>query len=94
MQGAYRTLKNHNQKGNIPRHIKIETLNIQNKERILKAAKEKRQGHKGKSIRISSFLNTNSKKVMKRYVSGPEMKQLSTQTSLSSKTILPNCRRN
>jgi hypothetical protein len=41
----------------VPRHI-IKTLNTQIKERILKAAKEKRQvTYKGKSIRITADLS-------------------------------------
>jgi hypothetical protein len=41
VQKAYRTPKR-TRKRNTPRHIIIKTLNIQNKERILEAAKEKR----------------------------------------------------
>jgi predicted nucleic acid binding AN1-type Zn finger protein len=41
------------------RYIIIKTLNIQNKERILKAAKEKRQvTYKGKPIRITADFST------------------------------------
>jgi predicted ribonuclease toxin of YeeF-YezG toxin-antitoxin module len=46
-----------------------------------------RQTHKNNS----RFLNWNSKgKVMERHNTGPERKQLSIQTSLPSKTVLPN----
>jgi hypothetical protein len=47
----------------MPRHIIIETLITQNKERILKAAKEKRQvTYKGKPIRITTdFFQTLNK---------------------------------
>jgi hypothetical protein len=64
-----------------PTHIIIKTLSTQNKERIVKAAKEKRQTH----YNNSRFLNSNSKckKVMERQNSEPERKQLSTWTSLS-----------
>jgi hypothetical protein len=43
MQEASRTPNHQDQKGNTPRHIIIKTLNTLNKERILKAAKEKRK---------------------------------------------------
>jgi hypothetical protein len=42
-----------------PRHIIIKTLSTQNKERILKAAKERRQvTYKGKPIRITADFST------------------------------------
>jgi hypothetical protein len=45
----------------MPRHIIIKILKIQNKEGILKAAKEKRQAtYKGKYIIITAVHNTNS----------------------------------
>jgi hypothetical protein len=44
---------------NTPRHIIIKTLSIQNKESILKAAKEKRQViYKGNPIRITADFST------------------------------------
>jgi hypothetical protein len=43
VQEAYRTTNCQAQKRNTPRHTIIKTLNIQNKERILKAAEEKRK---------------------------------------------------
>jgi hypothetical protein len=59
VQEAYRTPNRQNQKRNIPRHIIIKTLNKQNKERILKAAKEKKQGtYKGKLISITADFST------------------------------------
>jgi hypothetical protein len=65
MQKAYRTPNVQDQKRNTPRHIIIKMLNIQNYERILKAAKEKR---------LVTFKDTNSncKTVMERHFSGPE----------------------
>jgi hypothetical protein len=42
VQEAYQTSNCQDQKRNTPRHIIIKTLNIQNKERIRKAAKGKR----------------------------------------------------
>jgi hypothetical protein len=59
VQEAYRTPNHHDQNRNTSRHIIIKTLNIQNKERILKAAKEKRQvTYKGKPIRITADFST------------------------------------
>jgi hypothetical protein len=43
VQEAYRIPNHQDQKRNTPRHIIIKTLSTQNKEKILKAAKEKRQ---------------------------------------------------
>ena len=43
VQEAYRTPNRLDQKRKSPHHIIIKTLNIQNKERILKAAREKDQ---------------------------------------------------
>jgi hypothetical protein len=45
VQEAYRTPNCPNHKRNTPRHIIIKALSIQNKERILKAAKEKDKSH-------------------------------------------------
>jgi hypothetical protein len=45
MQEAYRTPSHQDQKGNTPRHIIIKTLNIQNKGRIMKIAKQKKTSH-------------------------------------------------
>jgi hypothetical protein len=43
VQESYRTPNYQDQKRITPRHIKIKILSTQNKERILKTAKEKRQ---------------------------------------------------
>ena len=43
IQKIFRTLKTLDQKRNFPPHIIIKTLNMQNKERILKVAREKNQ---------------------------------------------------
>jgi hypothetical protein len=43
VQESYRTPNSQDQKRITPRHIKIKILSTQNKERILKTAKEKRQ---------------------------------------------------
>jgi predicted CopG family antitoxin len=54
IQEAYRTLNSLDQKRNSSSHIIIKTPNAQNKERILKAVREKGQvTYKGRPIRIS-----------------------------------------
>ena len=54
VQEAYRTLNRHDKIKKSPRHIIIKTQNIQIKERILRAAKEKDQvTYKGKPIRLT-----------------------------------------
>jgi hypothetical protein len=54
VQEAYRTPNHQDQKRNIPRHIKDKILSTEKKERILKAAKERRQGtYKSKPIMIT-----------------------------------------
>jgi hypothetical protein len=59
VQEAYRTPNHQDQKRNTSRHIIIKSLSTQNKERILKLAKEKRQvTYKGKPIRITADFST------------------------------------
>jgi hypothetical protein len=53
IQEAYRTPNRLDQKRNTSRHIKIKTTNALNKDRILKAVREKEQvTYKGRPIRI------------------------------------------
>ena len=59
IQEAYRTPNRLDQKRKSSHHIIIKTLNVQNKERILKASREKSQvTYKGKSIRIKPGFST------------------------------------
>jgi hypothetical protein len=59
VQEAYRTPNHQDQKRKTPIHIIIKPLSTQNKERILKAAKEKRQvTYKDKHIRITADFST------------------------------------
>jgi hypothetical protein len=59
VQRAYRAPNCQDKKRNIPRNIIIKTLSTQKKERILKAAKEKRQVTcNDKSIRITADFST------------------------------------
>jgi hypothetical protein len=54
IQEAYRTPNRQNQKRNSTCYIIIKTPNVQNKERILKAVREKDQvTYKGRPIRIT-----------------------------------------
>jgi hypothetical protein len=93
VQEAYRTPNQQDQKRNNPRHIIIKTFSTQNKERILKAAKEKTQViYKGKPIRITADFSTQTINARRSWKDIIQVIQvlLSTQTSLPSKTILPN----
>jgi phosphosulfolactate synthase (CoM biosynthesis protein A) len=59
IQEAFRIPNRQGQKRNTPRYIIIKTLNIQNKEIILKAAKEKQQvTFKGKPMRLIADFST------------------------------------
>jgi hypothetical protein len=59
VQEANKTPNWQDQKRNSPRHIIIKTLNTENQERILKAAKEKIQvTYKGKHIRRTADFST------------------------------------
>ena len=54
IQETYKTPNRLDQKSKFPHHIIIKTLNAQNKDRILKAAREKDQvTYKGRPIRIT-----------------------------------------
>jgi hypothetical protein len=54
IQEAYRTPSRLEQKRKFSHHIVLKTLNVQNKERILKAARENSQvTYKGSLIRIT-----------------------------------------
>jgi hypothetical protein len=62
VQEAYRTPNEWDQKTNYSHHIIIKTLNSQNKEIILKAAREKGQvKYKGRPIRITPDLTETMK---------------------------------
>ena len=63
VQKAYRTPNKWDQKRKPSRHITIRILNGQNKERILKVAREKSQvTYKGRPIRITTDFSTDSMK--------------------------------
>jgi uncharacterized coiled-coil protein SlyX len=74
---AYRTSSHQDPKRNTSRQIIIKTLSTQNKKRILKAAKEKRQvTYIGKPIRIASDSSTQTLNTRRSWkdITGPERK--------------------
>ena len=68
IQEAYRTPNRLDQKNILLPHIIIKTLNIQSKERILRAAKEKGQlTYKGRCIRITPDFSLETMKARKSW---------------------------
>ena len=64
VQEVYRTPNRLDQKRNSSQHIIVETTNVQNKKRILKAVREKGQvTYKGRPIRITADLSIENMKV-------------------------------
>ena len=55
---AHRTPNRRDQRRTTPRHIIIKMAKIKDKERVLKAAREKKFTYKGKPIRLSSDFST------------------------------------
>ena len=69
VQEAYRTPNRMEQKKTSPRHIIIKTQNIQIKERILRAAKEKGQvTYKGKTIRLTPDFSMETMKARRSWI--------------------------
>jgi hypothetical protein len=59
VQEAYRTPNRLNQNRTSPRHIIIKTISPENRERILKAVREKNQvTYKSKTIKITAHIST------------------------------------
>jgi hypothetical protein len=68
IQGAYRTPNRLDQKRNSSLHIKIRITNALNKDRILKAVREKGQvTYKGKSIRITPYFSPETMKARRSW---------------------------
>jgi len=68
IQEAYRTPNRLDQKRNSSRHIIVKTPNTQNKERILKAVREKGQvTYKGRPIRIPPDFSAETMKVKRSW---------------------------
>lgn len=66
VQEAYRTTTRLGQKRKYPHHIIIKTLNIQNKERIILASREKDQvTYRGRTILVNSVENLKAKRAQR-----------------------------
>jgi hypothetical protein len=87
MQEAYRTPNRLDQKRNSSRHIKIRTTNALNKERILKAVREKGQvTYKGRAIRITPDF---SPEIMKTRRSWADVKQTLIEHKCQPRLLYP-----
>ena len=73
-----------------PRHVIIKMPNVKDKERILKAAREKETvTYKGVPIRLSSdFSNLAGKKGLERSIPGHERQGPTSKITVSSKAII------
>ena len=87
IQRTYRTPNRFDQKRNSSLHIIIKTPNTQNKERILKAVREKGQvTYKGRPIRITpDFCPENME--ARRCHTDPKRAQMPAQATIPSKTL-------
>jgi len=90
VQEVYRTPNRLDQKRKSSHHIIIKTLNIWNKERILKAARSKQ--YKGKRIRITPdfMFETLKARGVDRVLADPKRPQTSDKTTISIKTFNHN----
>jgi hypothetical protein len=87
IQEAYRTPNRLDQKRNSSSHIIIKTLNVQNKERILKAIKENGYiTYKGRPIRIISDFLPETMKVRRSWAD-PKRTQMLAQATIPRKTL-------
>jgi hypothetical protein len=93
IQETYRTPNRLDQKRNSSHHIIVKTTKAQNKERILKAEREKSQvTYKGRAIRITAVFST---EIMKARRSWADVIQtLREHKCQSSKTLNYHRRRN
>ena len=96
VQEAQRAPKKLDQRRNTPRHIIIKLPKIKDKERILKAEREKeRVTYKGVPIRLSSDFskkNLAGKKGLETSIQGHKRQGPTSKITLSSKTIIWNGR--
>jgi hypothetical protein len=75
VQEAFQTPNRHDQKKKNPHHIIIKMPKVENKERILKVAREKCQlTYKGKHIRITSDINPKNQESIEQYNSSSKRK--------------------
>ena len=92
VQEAYRTPNRVDHKIKSPRHIIIKGLNVQNKEKILRAAREKGQvTYKGKPIRITPDFSLETLKARRtwldRYSTDVKRTWMPAQTTIPSKAF-------
>jgi hypothetical protein len=95
IQEAYRTPNRLSQKRNSSLHVIIRTTNAPNKDRILKAVREKGQvTYKGRPIRVIDFYNYRllirdyeSQKILDRCHTDPKRTQMPDQATIASKTL-------
>jgi len=93
IQEAYRTPNRLDQKRNSSCHIIVKRANAQNKERILKAVREKGQvTYKGRPKRITpdfspSHQRYESQKILDRCHTDPKRTQMPAQVTVSCKTL-------
>ena len=87
LQEAYRTPNRLDQKRNSSQHIIIRTTNALNKDRILKAVREKGEvTYKGRPIRLLTR-DYEIQKILGRYHTDPKRTQMPVQTTIPSKTL-------
>ena len=98
VQDSQRAPNQMNRKRPIPRHIIIKMPKVKDKERILKAAREKQSvNYKGNSIRLSADSlhkqRLQAQQGAARYIQSPEREKPETQDTPPSKIIIQNRRR-
>ncbi|ERE69936.1 LINE-1 type transposase domain-containing protein 1 [Cricetulus griseus] len=90
VQEAYRTPNRLDNKKKSPQHIIIKTPNLQNKEKILRAAKEKGQvTYKGKPIRITPDFSMETLKA-RRFAIHSHTEAVCSEPSQNVKFLQPN----
>jgi hypothetical protein len=92
IQEAYRTPNRLDQKRNSSLHIIIRTTNALNKDRILKAVREKGQvSYKGRPIRITPDFSPDRDfhrdKILDSCFTDPKRKQMPAKATIPSKTL-------
>jgi hypothetical protein len=87
VQKAYRTPNKWDEKRKSPHHIIIKTLNAQNKERLLKDAREKGQvTYKGRPIRITGDFSTETMKARRTW---SEVRQTTREHKCQPRLLYP-----
>ena len=87
VQETQRVPNRNNPRQNTPRHILIKLMKIKQKEKILKAAREKQQiTHKGLSIRITSNLSIETPQARREW---QETLKVMKEKNLQSRLVYP-----